>query len=362
MWKKILNLPKVDLHRHLSGSIRLTTAFDILKKHKDKIKIRLKDFSLVNLNIDYLKKFILLTEPVSGGIRDYVRPFRILSKLYVNREEVSRIVFEAAEDAYKDNIIYLELRCPPRGFKEEDIINAADFYGGILDGIEKAESKYPIIIRIILSVNREMFLNSKISVEDSIHEIIYETARYRDKFLVGFDLSGIEDCLPPTYFRSLFSYANKLNLGVTMHVGEFSKKEFVDMSISELYPQRLGHSLSAVNDSLILEKIIQKNITIESCITSNIISRAVHNLEDHPIRKFFELGINVVICTDNPNVHQITLSDEYFKFINTFSFGLCDLKTIILKSISSAFCDSKTKGKIERIIRDRLKTEEEKEP
>lgn len=358
MREKILNLPKIDLHRHLSGSIRLTTALDILTKYKHKIKVRLKDFSLDNLNIDYLKRFIFLTDPVSGGLRDYVKPFRILSKLFINREEVSRIVFEAAEDAYKDNVIYLELRCSPRGLTKGDIIHADDFYDGILDGIEKAESRYPIIIRIILSVNREMFLNPKISFEYYIHELIYETAiKYRDKFLVGFDLAGIENCLPPTYFRSLFRYANNLNLGATIHVGEFSKKEFIDISISELHPKRLGHALSATNDSSIIERIIQENITIESCITSNIISRAVHSIKDHPIRKFFLSGANIAICTDNPSVHQTSLSDEYFKFINTFGFGLDDLKAVILKSISSAFCDSKIKEKIERIIRDRLKTE-----
>lgn len=337
--KKILILPKVELHRHLSGAIRSSTAQEILSNYD----IKLKNKEKIIKNID---EYITLTEPVKKGLEDYVKPFRILSKLFVNQETTSRITFEAIEDAYKDNIVYLELRSSARGYLRNSLMSLNEFYEGILDGIMKAESLYPIITKLIVSINRQALCKFTRNRNIYLDRIFETSLYYRRKLIVGFDLSGVEVGNPPTLFTDFFIRANKLNYKITIHAGEFGNGDNIEKAISELHSTRIGHGINAKDSPYLIKEMIERNITVESCITSNIISNAVTSIEQHPIKKFINEGVNVVLCTDNPRVHKISLTDEYLKLIESFSFDIKYLKRMTNNSIPSLFCEEETKGVI----------------
>ncbi len=173
-----------------------------------------------------------------------------------------------------------------------------------------AEERLPVQVRLILSVSRYRFdLDMAYSLLDGIKKA------NGHKYVVGVDLSGDEDTQVPRQTSGFFKKAkDELGLSVTIHAGETGNYENIEWAILECGAARIGHGLAAVNSPKTAELIIDRNVCVEICLTSNFRTGQVQRPEEHPIGRFIDLGIPFVLCSDNPAVHGTTLSDDYHLF------------------------------------------------
>jgi adenosine deaminase len=104
-------------------------------------------------------------------------------------------------------------------------------------------------------------------------------------------------------------------LGVTIHAGEFGGAANIQWAIEQCQADRVGHGLAMVSDSKLLDSIVKQGTCIEVCLTSNLLTGRLAKLDDHPVTRFIEAGVNFVLCSDNPAVHQKPLSAEYKDFL-----------------------------------------------
>jgi len=129
--------PKVELHRHLVGSVRIKTLLNVAVKNE------------IDLPTYDLKNLIEISEPVSG-LRQFLSPLKILGLCFFDKEATARVAYEAVEDAAKDNVKYLELLIGPSFEASFHHLTLEEIFDGIISGVKKAEERYDIKVNLII--------------------------------------------------------------------------------------------------------------------------------------------------------------------------------------------------------------------
>ncbi len=286
-------LPKVELHRHLEGSLRFETIQEIA------ITLGLP-FPLRN----QLIKSVQYQSEDPRTFSNFLAKFVPLRQLYRSQEIIRRVTREAIEDAAEDNVRYLELRFSPVALSRAQGFTLAQVIDWVLGSAAEAARDFDISTRLIVTINRHEDV-------DQAAEIAYlASERCRDG-IVGLDLAGNEADFSVTPFQSIILRAHKSGLHMSIHAGEWGPGENVTYALEHLSADRIGHGIRVIESQHAIELAHQKNTVFEICPTSNYQSGAVVSMDAHPLRKMLDHGLNITINTDDPGISQISLSSEY---------------------------------------------------
>jgi adenosine deaminase len=313
-------LPKIDLHRHLEGSLRLKTVVELARKH---------GVDLPSYDVEQLRPLVQVTYDPPDFDR-YLAKFHILRRVYSAREAIERVAYEAVADAAADNVRYLELRFSPSAQAASHGFSFADTTDWVVAGVQRAQQDFDIIVRLIVALVR----HDPIEEAEEITEIAI--ARQGDG-IVGFDLAGQAEKHPAGPFARLFKKAKVAGLNITVHAGEITGAETVTEAVTMLGAQRIGHGIRSIEDSQVCQLLRAENITLEICPTSNIQTGAVMNFGRHPLRDLHHLGVPVTVNTDNISVSNVTLTNEYLVAISGIRITLFELREMIVNAVEAAF-------------------------
>lgn len=332
--KIIKNMPKVQLHCHIDGSVRPSTLLELSKKRG--IKLPTED-------LKELKKYVAVEDKCSS-LKDYLKKFSYPLSVMQDKENIYRITLELIEDCSKENIKYIELRFAPYLHLEEGL-SIKDVLEAVIDAKNEGEKRFGVKSNIICSFMRH-------ETNEKNFNQLKEVAKFINKGVVAVDLAGNEADFPPKLFKELFKEAKKLGFHVTIHAGETGNEKNIIDSINLLGAERIGHGVSAYKDSSVEEFLIKNNIPLEICITSNYNTEIVDKIKNHPVRRFFDKGLNVTLNTDNNTVSNVDLTEEYIKLYEELNFSLDEIKQININTVNSSFCDDKTKSSIINSIKE----------
>jgi len=285
-------LPKIDLHRHLDGSVRLETIFEVGTTY---------GLGLPGKTIDELRPYVVVSDP-QPGLMAFLAKFEWMVGILVNPEICRRVAYENIEDAQREGIDYIELRfspafmAGPHGLSQEAVCEA------VVDGVTAASKETGVACRLIGILSRTFGVDSCARELDALLSI-------RDH-LVAVDLAGDEGRFPPELFVSHFLRARNAGLGVTVHAGEAAGPESIRRAISDLGATRIGHAVRAVEDESLMELLRRDRIGIECNLTSNLQTSTVPSLKSHPLARFLDFGLLATINTDDPGISAIDLSHE----------------------------------------------------
>ena len=309
------NLPKVELHLHLDGSVRESTASEIL-------------------GVDVSNKMQVNN---CKSLSDYLSKFEIPLIVMQSKENLERISYELAVDLKKDNVIYAEIRfCPilhtKSGLSLEEVIDS------VLKGLKKAEIKTNLILCMMRNFE-----------EDENKKIIYLAKKYLNKGVVGIDLASDESKYKTQNYERLFDLVKQNNIPFTIHAGEADDYNSV-LSAIKFGTKRIGHGVKSVDSIETIQKIINENVTLEVCPTSNVDTCIVNVYKNHPIKKLYDLGVKITVNTDNNTVSNIDLTGEYEKLLLTFNFTEKDFLNFNMNAIDSAFLTNEEKEELKKIV------------
>jgi adenosine deaminase len=313
-------LPKIDLHRHLEGSLRLETLAEILHKH---------GVDLPRWSIEELRPYVqVVNDPPDYHV--FLAKFSLLRRFYSTPEAVQRIAYEAAADAAADNIKYLELRFNPVALAGAQGFSYGEVADWVCEAVQRGEADYNIKVRLIVQIGRD----------DSL-ETAWDIARVaiarQGHCVVGLDLAGDEVNYPARQFAEVFQSAKAAGLHITVHAGEAGTAQDVREAVELLGAERVGHGVHAAEDLEVIDLLRRRNVALEMCPTSNIQTGAVRMLGYHPLRAFHNIGLKVTINTDDPSVSNTTLTMEYMTAIVGIEMRLRDIQEMILNSAEAAF-------------------------
>ena len=325
-------LPKIELHCHLDGSIRVDTIIDIAKKEN----IKLDSYEKCDV-----EKLVQVPNDCTS-LNEYLKRFDLANKVMQKSEYIKRITFELLEDAQKENVKYIEVRFAPllhvnEGLSIEEIIQSA------IDGINEAEKIYDIKGNLILCCMRTM------SEEDAIL-VVEEGKKFLNKGVVGIDLAGPEEEGFVKKYKNALELANKYGYKITIHAGEAASGQNVIDAINIGKAQRIGHGVRIKDMKDAYDLVKQTKVVLEMCPTSNIQTKAVENFNDYPLYDFYKDGINISINTDNRTVSNINLTHEIKLIFDNFNMNKEEYVDMYLNNVNATFADEPTKEWLRKLI------------
>jgi adenosine deaminase len=228
------------------------------------------------------------------GLMEALSRFEFTLALLQSTESVARVADEMCLDARLEGIDTLEIRFAPQlhtGSTMAQIVDAA------LEGVHHRAG---------------LILCGLYGEPPSILEALVDIAHRRDG-VVGIDLAGgpapqarygISDYVPA------FTRARALGLGRTVHAGEGRPVDEIRFAVDHLHAQRIGHGVTLLDDDALVDRVIERGITIEACPTSNWQTGIIDSVGSHPIKAWIDRGIRVNINTDNTLLSQVSLPEE----------------------------------------------------
>ncbi|MGH4137328.1 adenosine deaminase [Clostridium sp.] len=329
---KLEDLPKIELHCHLDGSVRPGTIIDIAKD---------EGISIPYYDIENIKREV--TAPAEcKSLDEYLKRFEIPILIMQSKESLRRITFELLEDCAKENVKYIEVRFAPllhvkKGLSIYEVIES------VIAGIRDAEEKYDIKGNVILSCMRFMSADKAI-------EVVEAGVKYLFKGVVAIDLCGSEGEGFCEKFIEPITLARGYGYKVTIHAGETGIGKNVLDAVELLGAERIGHGVFIKDCPEAYSIVKNKEITLELCPTSNIQTKAIDTFKKHPIYSFYNDGIKVTLNTDNRTVSNTNMTKECEILLREFNITFEEYKQIYLNSVDAAFVDLKTKEWLRKYI------------
>jgi len=287
------DLPLIDLHRHLDGSVRLQTILDLGRQH---------NLALPAWDLEGLRPYV----QVSGrqaGIMAFISKFKWMTGVLVDYEACRRIAYENVQDASRAGLDYIELRFSPWFMAEAHGLDPAGVVEAVLAGAEDGRREFNLPLNLIGIISRTY------GPEIAWKELAALLA-HRQR-IAGLDLAGDEAHFPGELFTEHFRKARDAGWHITVHAGEAAGPESIWQALHGLGAERLGHAITAPQDPALMDHLAVHGIGIESSLTSNVQTSTVPDYASHPLRQFLEKGLLATINTDDPGISAIDLKHEF---------------------------------------------------
>jgi len=329
-------LPKVELHRHLEGSLRVRTLQAIAEEY---------DLDVPHRDPAALQKAVQISDGEPFTFSNFLSKFDTLRKFYRSPEIIERVTGEAIEDASLENIRYLELRFTPvalsirMGFSIHEVMSWVHRAAG------EAARRHGVVTRLIASVNRH-------EPVDWAEQVVACAVECREHGVVGLDLAGNEAEYPAAPFAPLFREAGRAGLRLTAHAGEWGGAANVVEAIEDLHAERIGHGVRVMEDERAVGLARERGTAFEVCPTSNLQTGVVASLQEHPLKGMIDAGLRATLNTDDPSISAIDLSNEYRVARQTLRLSIDQLRELTLQSARVSFLDSAGRERLESEIRE----------
>lgn len=325
----LFNLPKIDLHRHLEGSLRLATLAEIAQEHA---------VDLPTWSLEELRPYVQVVDGDALDFQGFLAKFKLLRKFYSSREAVLRVASEAVADAAADNVRYLELRFNPVALGHNQGFSFEDVTDWVIEATNEAQRKYGIEVRLIVQMGRHE--------PQYAHQLAEIAVDRQNKGIVGIDLAGDEITFSAAKFVKVFQWAKAQGLHITVHAAEAGPATNIIEAIKELGAERIGHGVQARGNDKVIELLRSLQITLEMCPTSNLQTGIIPKLAQHPLFAFHQLGIPVTINTDDPSISNTTLTDEFLVANRGIGVPFRDLRHMTLNAAEAAFLPEPEKNRL----------------
>ena len=316
----------VELHLHLDGALSIDNCKKIAK--------------IQNIDIpddDEISKMMVVRNDCND-LNEFLTKFEFPLSLLQAPEGIRNAVKNLEDELVKQGIIYAEIRFAPqlhakRGLSQDQVVAAA------IEGHNSSKLRSNLILCCMRGNNN--------------HDENMETVRIAKKYLgegvCAIDLAGAEALYPTKDFEDIFMYAKELDIPFTIHAGEADGPTSIYDAI-RFGAKRIGHGVRSIEDYNLVNTILEKDITLEICPTSNICTSVYDKIEDIPIKEFIDKGIKITINTDDPTVCNTKLKDELKLVVNTFNLTYDDILKLQLNAINASFASKEVKEEITNII------------
>ncbi|MER6845743.1 adenosine deaminase [Streptomyces platensis] len=320
----IAGLPKAELHVHHVGSASPRIVSELAARHPD---------SAVPTDPEALADYFTFRD-----FAHFIEVYLSVVDLVRDAEDVRLLTYEVARDMAWQQIRYAELTLTPFSSTRRGIPDAA-YVEAIEDARKAAESELGVVLRWCFDIPGEAGL-----------EAAEETARIacdlQPEGLVSFGLGGPEIGVPRPQFKPYFDRARAAGLHSVPHAGETTGPGTIWDALNELGAERIGHGTSATQDPRLLAHLAEHRIPLEVCPTSNIATRAVRTLEEHPVKEMADAGVLVTINSDDPPMFGTDLNTEYAVAARLLDLDTTGVAALAKNAVTASFMDTAAKAKL----------------
>jgi len=321
-------IPKTEIHVHLEGAIRTQTIIDVAKEY---------DLNLPAYEANELDQYVKVYDQMRD-LHAVLEAFDIFQRSIASPEVAERIAWELFEDAANQNIKLFEVRFSPDWAFHGHSLDWDACLEGLLRAKTRAEKAFDMAIGYIVITSRSMGPPSCVTTVD--------WAIRHKQHILGVDLADSERDFPLQEFVPPIMKAKEAGLKVTIHSGEDSPASFVKETIELAGPDRIGHGIHSIEDMSVIELLKERGITLEVNPWSNYLTSAVRTIEEHPLKQLFDLGVKVTINSDDPEVLETNLNNEYRIAHELLDMSLDEIATCNRYAYEASFIPAQEKKRV----------------
>jgi aminodeoxyfutalosine deaminase len=318
-----LTYPKIELHVHLEGTVRPRTLLEIAARN---------DYALPADSEEGLAALYEFRD-----FEHFIEVWVLTTNALRRSDDFRQVVVEYAAEAASHGAVYLEGIFSPaerarRGVEWDEI------FSGYCDGAQEARELHGLEVRLTPDIIRGFTL------EEAERTVRY-AAKYRDRGVVGVGLGGLEAHFPPEPYEQAFALAREQGLASVPHAGEVAGPPSVRGALESLGADRIRHGIRAAEDPGLVRELGDRRIVLDVCPISNLRTRAVASLDEHPLPQLVAAGVLCSISTDDPAMFGTDLSRDCAAAV---SLGL-DPRSIFLAGVAGALCDDATRARLQSV-------------
>lgn len=318
-------LPKVLLHDHLDGSLRVSTLRQLCRRRGIPLPV-----DEVQALADWFRH-----NAMAGSLERYLQGFGLTVAAMGDVSAIEQVAFEAAQDALEEGCVLAEFRMAPlllqaHGVEPDEAVQA------MLAGL--ARSGLPCGL-IVCGMRHEP--------PERVMQAAELALRHRARAdqpvgVVGFDLAGPERGFPASLHRRALERVAQAGLSITLHAGEADEAARVLEAVA-LGARRIGHGVRLADllgtpaGAGAVQTLQDRGVHLEVCPTSNVQTGAAASLAEHPIRALWEAGVSLSFHTDNHLISCTDLNLEAQALIDHLGFGLADLLAMQHQALAASF-------------------------
>lgn len=316
-------LPKVELHVHLEGSILPRTLLVLARRRG--VELPADDEAGIE------RWFVF------RGFDHFVDIYLTCSRCLRDPEDFQLVVRDFLTEQARQNVLYSEVHFTI-GTHLANGVDGGEVADAVWQAIEAGEKELGISMRLIPDLVR----NADMRHADATLEWALGARRFG---VVALGLSGSE-ASPTEPFREHFEVARQEGLHRVAHAGEQAGAASIRAALEICGVERIGHGISALEDPALVERLRGERIPLEVCPTSNLALGFVARLEEHPFETLRRSGVAVSINSDDPPFFGTTLSKEYRRLAETFGYDRQTLAGLARRALDDAFLDEGRRAEI----------------
>ena len=316
----ILALPKAELHLHLEGSVAPQTLVELSRRHDPQ-----------PLTLDQVAK-LYHYEDFTG----FMMAFKAVAERLRIPEDYELITYELMRQLAAENVVHAEVYLSA-GIVHWRKQEFAPILAGAERGRERGAKDFGVSLLWIIDAVRHFG-------PEKVQRVFADAAHFKSSnpSIVGVGIGGDERQAAPELFRDQFIYAKDQGLHLTCHAGETVGPESVWGALN-LGAERIGHGLTAFQDRELMAVLVERQVPVEICVTSNLRTACCASLEQHPLKTYFDLGVMVTLNSDDPAMFRTSLAREYALAQAAFELTDEHLRELARNSFEASFLPAEKK-------------------
>jgi aminodeoxyfutalosine deaminase len=310
-------LPKAELHLHLEGAIQAATLLELKHRHGQSGSLA---------EVEKLYRY--------SDFDSFLMAFKAVTEHLRSPEDYELITYGLMQQLKEENILHAEIYVSVGVclWRNQDF---PAIFEGLERGRQRGERDFGISVLWIFDAVRHFGA-------EAAQKVFELAVRYRDRNVIAVGIGGDEQKAKPELFRDSYAYAADNGLHLTAHAGETAGPESIWGAIN-LRAERIGHGLTAAQDPDLVEELVQRQVPIEICITSNVRTGCCKTVSEHPVKQYFDHGLMITVNTDDPAMFGTTLSHEYQLAQQAFGFTDEHLRELARNSFEASFLPAEKK-------------------
>ncbi len=315
-------LPKIELHLHLDCSL----SYAVVRTLDPTISLQ-----------QYQQEFV--APSVCADLRDYLTRAEKGFSLMQTPEQLRWVTLDLLSQLEADRVIYAEIRFAPllhtqKGLTPVQVVQA------VQAALQEGKGCFKVIPRLILCTLRHF------TEQQSLETALLTQRFFKEGWVVGFDMAGDEAGYGVQAHKKAFALIKENAIPFTVHAGEAAGPASMWEVIRELGPRRIGHGVRSIEDSALVNHLIEKNIHLEVCPTSNLQTNIFSSIQAHSLDALNRQGVSLSISTDARMITPVTLSSEYQQVSSAFGWGRSEWLNCNLQALQFAFMDDDLRGNL----------------
>ena len=312
----IENLPKIELHLHIEGTLEPKMMFDLAQRN--------------HIQLPYASIQAVQNAYQFTNLQSFLDIYYQGANVLQTEQDFYDLMYAYLQKANEQNVRHTEIFFDPqthtaRGIPFETVIS------GLQRAKEDAQQKMGISSELILCFLRHLS-------PEAAAKTLEEAKPFRE-LIFGVGLDSSEKGRPPSLFRDVFARARDEGYTTVAHAGEEGPAAYVWEALELLDVKRIDHGVRSIEDPQLIKYLVEKQIPLTVCPLSNIKLHVFEDIAEHNIKQLLDLGVCVTINSDDPAYFGGYMTENFLATQSGLNLSKTDLYKISLNAIQAAFLD-----------------------